>query len=111
MCKIIDNAKVQTEEFNKLAELFEGGVSRSNTPGNITAYDVSPDVISVSVRISKTVMKGLSNSTDFLIEAKATLADLFPSVNIYNLRIYLSNICRNNNTVYLEVKKPLDDTK
>ncbi|MGL5712799.1 MAG: hypothetical protein ACRCX2_07255 [Paraclostridium sp.] len=111
MCKIIDAAKVQTSEFNKLLELFEGGVSKSNTPGNITSYNTTMDVISVSVRISKTVMKALNNSTDLLIEAKTTLSDLFPSVDIYKLRIYLSNICRSNNTVYLEIKKPLDDTK
>lgn len=109
MCTI-ETAIKQTNEFGKLAKSIKE-VKTQNTPGNIVNYTCNDDTIEVAVRISKTVMKTLDNSTVILNAAKEVLSEQCEGVVPDDLKCHLSHLSRGTGTVLLKVKKPLQEKK
>lgn len=106
----LDEAIRQTREFGKLAYLIKD-VKTQNTPGNIVNYTCGDYAIEVAVRISKTVMKTLDNSTDILDSAKEVLAEQCEGVDTDNLKCHLHHISRSTGTVIVKVTSPLQEKK
>lgn len=99
-------------EQSKLFDIFSDvvvSVDKKNMPNSIVTVDLDDEEIFVEVKLNKSVMKESLTSTDILKSSTNVLKNICGDyVNIDNLKIYLNNVNRKNNTVRLRVVKPLE---